>query len=236
VRAGKTGIKFMKTIMKWRFGMALAVGFGMLGSALVLNLPAGQPVLAKEEIKQGESVKDVKGLHAQGELKDMALGKKDAPVTIIEYSSLTCGHCANFHKNVLPDLKKKYIDTGKVRYIIREFPLDNLAVAGFMLARCKSDKYNEIVENLYAHQEEWAFVKNPLEKLKERAKNMGFTDETFLTCLRDQALLDKIVKVREKASKDYQVNSTPSLFVNGKFLRGASTIKEIEKLMGDAAK
>jgi len=231
----------MKNTMKWRFGLVIAVGFGLFGASYALDIPASQQALAqetaaKEEMKQGELVKDVKGLHAGGELKDMAIGKKDAPVTIIEYSSLTCGHCANFHKDVLPSLKEKYINTGKVRYVVREFPLDNLAVAGFMLARCKSDKYNEIVEDLYAHQEEWAFAKNPLEKLKARVKNLGFTDETFTSCLRDQALLDKIVQVREKASKEYKVNSTPTLFVNGKLLRGASHIRQIEELMGDKAK
>ena len=228
----------MKNTMKMRFSLAVAVGFGLLGASFALNLPAATPALAqkKAEMKQGELVKDVAGLHAGGELKDIAVGKKDAPVTIIEYSSLTCGHCASFHKNVLPGLTEKYIKTGKVRYVVREFPLDNLAVAGFMLARCKSDKYNEIVEDLYAHQEEWAFVKKPLEKLKERAKKAGFTDETFMACLRDQALLDKIVKVREKASKEYHVNSTPTLFVNGKLLRGASHLRQIEELMGDKAK
>ena len=229
----------MINTMKMRLSLAVAVGIGLLGASFALNLPAGQPALAqkKAEMKQGEMVKDVEGLHAGGELKDVAVGKKDAPVTIIEYSSLTCGHCASFHKNVLPGLTEKYIKTGKVRYVVREFPLDNLAVAGFMLARCKSDKYNEIVEDLYAHQEEWAFVKKPLEKLKERVKKAGgYTDETFMACLRDQALLDKIVKVREKASKEYQVNSTPTLFVNGKLLRGASHLRQIEELMGDKAK
>ncbi len=228
----------MKHIRKWRFGLAVAVGFALLGGSFALNFPAGIPANAqqKAEMQQGDLVKDVKELHAEGDLKDMVVGKKDAPITIIEYSSLTCGHCANFHKNILPDLKKKYIDTGKVRYVIREFPLDNLAVAGFMLARCKSEKYNEIVEDLFAHQEKWAFVKDPIAQLRARVKKAGFTDESFNACLRDQALIDKIVKVREKASKDYQVNSTPTLFVNGRLLRGPSHIRQIEELMGEAAK
>ncbi|MCP4934038.1 MAG: DsbA family protein [bacterium] len=225
----------MKNTFKIRFSVALAAVFGLIGAAYTLNLPNGQPVQA-QKMKQGESVKDIKDLHADGILKDMAVGKADAPVTIIEYSSLTCPHCASFHKNVLPELKSKYIDTGKVRYVVREFPLDNLAVAGFMLARCKSDKYNEIVEDLYMNQEAWAFVKDPLEKLKERAKKAGYTDESFNSCLRDQALLDKIVKVREKASTVFKVSSTPTLFVNGKLLRGASHIRQIEELMGDKAK
>ena len=225
----------MKNTSKMRFSVAMAAIFALIGAAYTLNLPAGEPVQA-QKMKQGESVKDVNDLHADGILKDMAVGKADAPVTIIEYSSLTCPHCASFHKNVLPELKSKYIDTGKVRYVVREFPLDNLAVAGFMLARCKSDKYNEIVEDLYMNQEAWAFVKDPLEKLKERAKKAGYTDDSFNSCLRDQALLDKIVKVREKASNVFKVTSTPTLFVNGKLLRGASHLRQIEELMGDKAK
>ncbi len=225
----------MKITGKTRTGLAFVAAALLMGIFSLSGLQTDN-VLHAEEMKQGEMVKDIKSLNAEGELKDIVVGKKDAPVTVIEYSSLTCGHCANFHKNVLPTLKKKYIDTGKVRYIIREFPLDNLAVAGFMLARCKSDKYNEIVEDLYAHQEEWAFVRNPLEKLKERARKAGFTDDSFMQCLRDQSLLDKIVKVRNKASKEFNVNSTPTLFVNGKLLRGASHIRQIEELMGDQAK
>ena len=222
----------MNKTTKTRFSVTLAAVFALIGAAYTLNLPAGEPVQA-QKMKQGESVKDVAALHADGVLKDIAVGKADAPVTIIEYSSLTCPHCASFHKNVLPELKSKYIDTGKVRYVVREFPLDNLAVAGFMLARCKSDKYNEIVEDLYEHQKAWAFVKDPLKKLKERAKKAGFTDESFNSCLRDQALLDKIVQVREKASTVFKVTSTPTLFVNGKLLKGASHIRQIEELMGD---
>ncbi len=220
---------------KIRFSIVLAAAMALVGAAYTLNLPVGQPLQA-QEMKQGDTVPDVKDLHAEGVLKDIAVGKADAPVTVIEYSSLTCPHCASFHKNVLPELKSKYIDTGVVRYIVREFPLDNLAVAGFMLARCKSDKYNEIVEDLYKHQEAWAFVKNPLEKLKERAKKAGYTDESFNACLRDQALLDKIVQVREKASSVFKVPSTPTIFVNGKLLRGASHLRQIEELMGDKAK
>ena len=226
----------MKNTLKIGFSSALIAAIALLGAAYTLNLPMGEPAQAQAKMKQGESVKDVKALHAGGELKDIPVGKDDAPVTIIEYSSLTCGHCANFHKNVLPELMSKYIKTGKVRYVVREFPLDNLAVAGFMLARCKSEKYNEIIEDLFKHQEEWAFVKDPLAKLKERVKKAGHTDESFNACLRDQALLDKIVQVREKASTDYNVNSTPTLFVNGKLLRGASHIRQIEELMGDQAK
>ncbi len=226
----------MKTIMNWRFGLPLAA-LALFAALYTLNFPTGKTVNAQEKAPaQGDMVPDVKALNAQGELPDIVLGKKDAPFTIIEYSSLTCPHCAKFHANVLPALKSKYIKTGKVRYILREFPLDNLAVAGFMLARCKSDKYYDIVEDLYANQDEWAFVKNPIEKLKARVKKMGYTDESFQACLRDQTLLDKIVKVRDKASKQFKVQSTPTIFVNGQLLKGASHIAQIEELMAKKAK
>jgi protein-disulfide isomerase len=222
-------ISVIKKTSKWK----LAAVFGLFGAFAAFNMPAAEYAHAQEKIQDGQSVKDVESLHKEGALKDIARGNKDAPMTIIEYSSLTCGHCANFHKKVLPDLKSKYIDTGKARYIVREFPLDNLSVAAFMLARCKEDKYSDIVENLYAHQEEWAFAKNPLEKLKERAKTLGYTDESFMSCLRDQALLDKIVSVRDLASKEFGVTSTPTLFVDGKIIRGPSHISQIEEAMGD---
>jgi len=214
---------------------ALLVACGFAG-LLAVALPAPQPAQAEEKVPQGQMVKDIASLNKEGELKDMAIGKKNAPINIIEYSSLTCGHCAHFHKTILPQLKSKYIDKGKVRYTVREFPLDNLAVAGFMLARCKKGKYNQVVEDLYAHQDEWAFVKNPLQKLKERAKKVaGYDDKSFMACLRNQKLLDKIVAIREKASKEFKVNSTPTLFVNGKMLRGPSSLKQLEELMGKHA-
>src|SRR5690554_935145 len=124
-----------------------------------------------------------------GPLPEMSLGKADAPVTIVEYASMTCPHCANFHKTTFPELKKKYIDTGKVRFIFREFPLDPLAAGGFMLARCagKDDKtkYFAMVETLFHQQKEWV-VQKPIEPLKSIAKQAGFTEQSFDQCLSDQ--------------------------------------------------
>ena len=106
---------------------------------------------------------DVAELMKTGELPDNVLGKPDAPFTIVEYSSMTCPHCAAFHKDVLPKLKEKYIDTGKAKYIVREFPLDNVAAAAFMLGRCVDQaKYFDFIDLLYANQEEWAFKQNPI--------------------------------------------------------------------------
>jgi protein-disulfide isomerase len=119
-------------------------------------------------------------------LREETEGSADAPETIIEYASMTCPHCAAFDLNVFPALKSRYIDTGKVRYILREFPLDPLAAAGFMLARCAGhDKYFDMVHVLFERQKDWV-VPKPLPPLLEIAKEAGFTQATFDTCLADK--------------------------------------------------
>lgn len=170
-------------------------------------------------------------LAVEGPLGDVVQGKADAPVTIIEYASMTCSHCAAFHKNTYPELKEKYIDTGKVRYILREFPLDPLAAAGFMLARCAGeDKYYPMIDVLFAKQKEWA-VQQPIPPLTAIAKQAGFTEEKFKSCLQDQKLLEGIEATRNRASEKLGVNSTPTFFVNGKIIRGAVSLAELEKAM-----
>jgi protein-disulfide isomerase len=164
-----------------------------------------------------------------GPLGDEVLGKADAPVTIIEYASMTCSHCAAFHAKTYPVLKQRYIDTGKVKYIMREFPLDPLAAAGFMLARCAGkDKYYSMIEVLFAKQNEWA-VQQPIPPLTAIAKQAGFTQESFEACLSDQKVLDGIEATRSRGSEKLGVNSTPTFFVNGKVMRGAVSIEELEK-------
>jgi protein-disulfide isomerase len=161
-------------------------------------------------------------------LGDQILGSAEAPVTIIEYASMTCPHCAHFHETTFPDLKKKYIDTGKVRFIFREFPLDPLAAAGSMLARCAGDgKYFPMIESLFAQQKDWVTQK-PLQPMLGIAKQAGFTQESFDKCLANQAMLDGIEASRNRAQK-LGVNSTPTFFINGKIYRGAMTVEELDK-------
>jgi len=160
---------------------------------------------------------------------DVVIGSDKAPVTIIEYASMTCPHCAHFEENTLPELKKRYIDTGKVRYMMREFPLDALAAAGFMLARCAGkDKYEAVIETLFAKQSDWA-VQQPIEPLKAIAKQFGFTEESFSACLANQKVLDNIQTVRDHATQKLGVNSTPTFFINGKRLVGDLSIDQIVK-------
>ena len=171
-------------------------------------------------------------LQQPGPLGDMALGADNAPVTIIEYASMTCSHCADFHNKTYPKLKERYIDTGKVRFILREFPLDPLAAGAFMLARCagKDDKnkYFAMVETLFHQQRDW-LVQRPLDPLKAIAKQAGFSEQTFEQCLANQQVLNGIEQVRQRASEKLGVNSTPTFFINGKIQRGAISIEELDR-------
>jgi protein-disulfide isomerase len=167
-------------------------------------------------------------------LPDMVLGDDKAPVTIIEYASMTCPHCAHFQETTFPELKKRYIDTGKVRYISREFPLDSLAAAAFMLARCAGQddktKYFALVDTLYHQQRTWA-VEKPLAPLFAIAKQAGFTQQTFDACLSNQKILDGIESIRQRAVKQFKVESTPTFFINGKMAPGALSIEDMAKLI-----
>jgi protein-disulfide isomerase len=195
--------------------------------ALVLAVAsAGQLPFVADALAQTPSAAD---LGQQGPLGDVVMGDANAPVTIIEYASMTCSHCANFHTTTYPEMKKKYIDTGKVKYILREFPLDPLAAAGFMLARCSGgDKYYPIVEMLFQKQGEWV-TQNPIPPLLALAKQAGFTQESFESCLKDQKILEAIENVRTHGAEKLGVNSTPTFFINGKKINGSLTIEELDK-------
>jgi protein-disulfide isomerase len=161
---------------------------------------------------------------------DIVLGSDKAPVTIIEYASMDCPHCAHFATTTYPELKKRYIDTGKVRYIFREFPLHQIALAGSMLARCAggNEKYMAIIEALFAKQLDWV-VEEPLKPLGAMAKQFGFTDESFKQCLSNQKLEEDILAVRDHAVDKFAVNSTPTFFINGKKLVGDLSIDQMAK-------
>lgn len=166
-----------------------------------------------------------------GPLGDQILGQENAPVTIIEYASLTCSHCADFAEVTFPQVKKKYIDTGKVRYVFREFPFDPVAAGAFMLARCApQDKYFPILHLLFKTQQQWA-VERPLQPLLGIAKQVGFTEDSFKACLANQKVLDGIEWVRNRAAEKFKVNATPTFFINGQKVTGEISIDEIDKLI-----
>jgi len=198
----------------------------LMGAASVaaLSLSAGmRPALAQRRDRGPDEI-PLETLMKPGALPDLIIGKADAPVTIVEYASMTCSHCAHFHNTVFPALKEKYIDTGKVRLVFREFPLDNLAAAASMLARCAGgDATEAMIGVLFKTQDKWAFVRgNPVPELFKIAQQAGFTQEKFDTCLKDNATLDKMISGRQKASEEFGVNATPTFFINGKRLRGRS--------------
>src|SRR6476469_11069116 len=175
-----------------------------------------QPAAGGGEVPIGE-------LMTPGPLGDQAQGAANAPVTIIEYASMTCPHCSHFHETTYPEMKKKYIDTGKVRFIFREFPLDPLAAAGAMLARCAGkDKYFPMIDTLFSQQREWV-VQKPLEPMFNIAKQAGFTQQSFDECLANQQMLTRLEEQRTRATQKFNVNSTPTFFINGKTVRGALT-------------
>ncbi|MEP1931727.1 MAG: thioredoxin domain-containing protein [Roseibium sp.] len=175
---------------------------------------------------------DEEDLLKPGPLGDKIIGDENAPVTIVEYASMTCGHCANFHSRTWPDLKKDYIETGKVRFIFREFPLDPVAAAAFMLARCApQDKYFEIIDVMFEEQRSWAFTDNPYQSLLDFSKQIGFTQESFEECLTNQGLLDAVNAVRERGSNEFGVTSTPTFFINGEKHPGALRIEEMGKII-----
>jgi len=170
-------------------------------------------------------------LATAGPLGDVWLGKDDAKVTIIEYASLTCGHCATFHKDTWPALKAKYIDSGKVRFTLREFPLDPLATAGFMLARCNgNDKFYPMTDMLFAQQRGWAFTEKPVDALSTMVKQAGYTQESFESCLKRQDIYDAVTQVKDRGAK-LGVDSTPTFFINGQKRTGALSIAEFDKIL-----
>ncbi len=165
-------------------------------------------------------------------LPDMALGPANATVTITEYASMTCPHCAAFNETVFPKIKSEYIDTGKVRYVFREFPLDIKAAAGSMLSRCiaKEDgaKYFAVTDMLFKQQNDWV-MKNTTETLTRIGKQAGLSQQAVEDCLKDQALLDKIAADQKYAAEVLKVDSTPTFFLNGEKIKGETSFEEFDK-------
>jgi protein-disulfide isomerase len=176
-------------------------------------------------------------LMAPGPLPDLWQGSADAPITMIEYASMTCPHCAAFTAETYPALKSKYIDTGKVHFVLREFPFDPYATAAFMLARCVGpDKREAMVELLFAQQKNWAYADKPLEGLTNVVKQTGMTQDQFNACLRDRTLYDQVNEIRDTAAKKFGVEATPTFFVNGKKIEGEMSVAELDNLLAPMLK
>ncbi|MBD9648815.1 DsbA family protein [Ensifer sp. ENS09] len=186
----------------------------------------------KVELPSSEGSVDVAKLMEPGALPEMAIGDANAPVTIVEYMSMTCPHCAAFHNNTFEAIKTKYVDSGKVRFVLREFPFDPRAAAAFMLARCAPDgQYFPMISMLFKQQQQWAAAQNGRDALLQMSKLAGFTQESFEACLTNQKLLDDVNSVMQRGAKEFGVQSTPTFFVNGEHYSGDMSVDVMSALI-----
>lgn len=165
-------------------------------------------------------------------LGDITLGDPDAPITFVEYASFTCGHCAAFHAQNLPQLKAQYVETGKVYYVFREYPLDPVATAASMLTRCVSpDRYLQFADVLFERQTQWAFAQDPREALATIARQGGISASQFEACLNDQAVLDGLREAQAYAADELEVVATPTLFINSDKVDGNLPWAQLEEIL-----
>ena len=179
----------------------------------------------------------------QNLLPDISIGRTDAPVTIIEYASMTCGHCAQFHNQIYPLLKKDYIDPGKVRLIFREFPLDPWATAASMLARCvargqsksrfDTKRFLIFLDILFQQQARWALAEDRMGALKSLARQAGLGEKSFIACFDDKKLLDGLHASRTRGS-EMGVQATPSFFINGVLISGNQPYPTFRRVIDEA--
>ena len=187
----------------------------VLLSVMILNVPA--------KGKEKASMKP---------LPEMSMGSAKAPVVVINYSSLTCGHCAQFHTEVLPKIEKNFVKPGYVRIIFRDYPGDQVSLKAHQLAWCKGEiKYLDFVKLLYETQEKWLLASDPVAELKSIALQHGITAEQFDKCLKNQELMDKIIQIRLEGQKKYNIKATPTIIINAKIYPQALSFEEFEKIV-----
>ena len=165
-------------------------------------------------------------------LSEKVLGAEDAPITIIEYASLSCHHCAAFHAEVLPKLNSDYIETGKARLIYRDFPLDQYALKASVLARCAgNNRYFAFLNVLFQKQAIWASGSNPVPALQRIAKFGGINAEDFKQCLNNRAIEEGILDMRLQAEKTYKISSTPTIYINGEKYEGMHSFEALDEIL-----
>lgn len=207
----------------------MKLNLGQLICGVVIAVASMAATGATPVLAQNVAVED---LAVQSPIGDVVLGAENAPVTIYEYASMTCPHCAAFHRDTYDALKAEFIDTGQVRFIIREFPLDPFAAAGFLLARCTpgAEGYYGMVDLLFEQQAAWAGNYDGFVALALQA---GFTQATFDACLANEELIDGIYWSYDRGV-ELGVNATPTFFVNGVRYVGALTIEQVREAVADA--
>jgi protein-disulfide isomerase len=210
----------MRNMLK-HFGITLAV----------LLLAGTGPVLAQttaaEPPKSSGKVADIK-LTAN----EYTLGPADAKIVIVEYASLTCPHCAQFHTQVLPGLKKEFVETGKVRYVYRDFPHDRLALGAAMIARCAGrENFFGFIDTFYAAQGQWTGASNPLSALGNLARLGGMSQKKFDACLKNVEVQNEILRQRLEAANEFKVQTTPTVFVDGERYGGGMSLDQVRTLL-----
>ncbi|CAF25875.1 DsbA family protein [Bartonella quintana] len=206
-------------MIKCRSFLSFAIIF-----ALMTIVQISATAILAAEVKPVSNV-DMAEVLQPGKVKDRVEGEANAPVTIVEYASLTCAPCAHFYNDVLPQIRKKYIKTGKVKLIFRDFAFDPRATAGFMLARCApEDRYFPLIEVLFQKQHEWVWEQDALTPLKKIGLMAGFTDESFNACLKNQSILDEVNMSFERGKK-LGVTATPTFFINGNKYTGVMSVE-----------
>ena len=199
---------------------------------IVLSLAGASPALAQTPPKPASGGGEAFAVKPD----DRVLGRAEAPITIIEYASLTCPHCAHFEVDVLPKLKQKWIDTGKAKLVLRDFPLDEPALRAAMVARCAPpDKFYPLVDTFFSQQEQWVTARDYRAALEKLAKLGGIGDKQFKTCTEDKKLEDQVAQSRLTAAQQLGVNSTPSFFINGQKFEGAPTFEAFDQLLSGLA-
>lgn len=164
--------------------------------------------------------------------EDFIIGETNAPITMVEYASLTCSHCAQFHNVTLPLIKKEFIETGKVRLVYRDFPLDQFALTGSMIAHCAGkDRYFAFIQTMFAQQKQWSNDPQPIKALAQIARLGGMTKESFEKCIKDKKVADTILQKRLDGDKQYKINSVPTILVNGKRYSGGLNIDEFRSIV-----
>lgn len=187
---------------------------------------------SREPAIEPEATVDIAALMEPGPLPEMIKGDPDAPVTIVEYASMTCGACGAFHNQVWPTIRERYVDTGQAKFVIREFPFDPRAAAAIMLARCApNDGFFPMVDVLFEQQVAWARAENPIPVLRSIAKLAGFSQESFDACLKNQSVMDSVLTVRNRAADQFGVTGTPTFFINGDKHSGNMSVEEMSKLI-----
>ncbi len=164
---------------------------------------------------------------------DKVLGPDDAPVTIIEYASFTCPHCANFHTQTMPALKERFIDTGQVRFVFRDFPLNEPALRAGMMARCVPEaQYFNVIDLVFSTLDQWASGPNWMQSLSRIGRMAGLSQEAFDACMADQQLETNIIALRAEGAEKFDIQATPSFVINGKTLSGGRSIEEFAEIIG----